>query len=654
MMRFGLLLTFAVTSVGCSTRPMLKLDWVPAAALAHDTKQYPDAAAVVLHRSDHMLLALRQSESSFTQRGEHLAIYLQKEGAFDLAEVKIPHMAKDTLVNLKARIISPDGSIRELDAAQMLTDANGKGERDVNARFFRFPAVKVGSILEYWYVIENEHLYFWSDQDTVGRYPVKRYNFEITASKPVRLELKEYNAAYPINKETLADGSQRFWCDIDNIPGQERESFSPHWTFTQPRWAFRITKFVFPGVSSAANNDWKAVIDGRAINQMVKGELFEGFTEKLDVSGCSDVLCKVQRALKKVRESTRFKEGSSSARPLKEVLEVHEATALERTILAARLLNDAGVDTRIAALTEVWSQQIDPLFPLTSRFNYQLLQVRPQGELKEPLWVDASRDDLAPGQLSSQHIGTQALTYRAYDRGPIDPLVEAEWATTAAQTAPPMTWRHTHQAKLEPNTDLLNTVIDEAIGVPGRTRESEERELTDGEFQDKARGWVLSASPFTRLESPARRDCAFDKGVCSRTFVTKTPGYAFFENGRYSVPLKFMAATWTELFSDDERTDDIYLVGDSRNEEVVNLEAPKGYGLAGKPLRLQQKAGGFEAEVSIEPTPRGAKVTRTLTRLAGPWPKAGYAEMQKAVRLFQDARRQVLTFEKTTTAAAPR
>ena len=142
--------------------------------------------------------------------------------------------------------------------------------------------------------------------------------------------------------------------------------------------------------------------------------------------------------------------------------------------------------------------------------------------------------------------------------------------------------------------------------------------------------------------------------MCSRTYSTKTPGYAFQDNGRYSVPLKFLSALWTDLFADDERADDIYLVGDSREEEVVNLEVPKGYGLAGKPLRLHQKAGGFEAEVSIEPTPQGAKVVRTLTRHAGPWPKASYAEMQKVVRLFQDTRRQVLTFEKTTTAVAPR
>jgi hypothetical protein len=131
---------------GCATtttRP-----WVDDDKLRYDPSRYVDDAAVVLYRSDKTALELQGSES-FTRRERHEVTVVRGEAGFWLAEVAVPYRAQDRLLGFRARLIQPDGTRREFDAKNFLSDVSAKGERKFNAHFFRFPEVKVGSVLEY-------------------------------------------------------------------------------------------------------------------------------------------------------------------------------------------------------------------------------------------------------------------------------------------------------------------------------------------------------------------------------------------------------------------------------------------------------------------------------------------------------------------------
>ncbi|GMU61273.1 MAG: hypothetical protein AMXMBFR34_30360 [Myxococcaceae bacterium] len=54
----------------------------------------------------------------------------------------------------------------------------------------------------------------------------------------------------------------------------------------------------------------------------------------------------------------------------------------------------------------------------------------------------------------------------------------------------------------------------------------------------------------------------------------------------------------------------------------------------------------MSASVKVEATEKGARLTRSLTRRVGEWPKALYPDLQKVATVFKDARHQLLAFEK--------
>ncbi len=249
-----------VVSAGCS-HAGLKIDWAAEATLKYDPAQYPDDAAVVLHRSDHQLMMVK--DDSYTQFGRHEVVARQTEGGFDLAEVKVASRAKNKLVELKARMRHADGKWEEIDPKSLLSDVSGTGERDVNAWFFRFPRIEVGAILEYDWVIESDGLWWGDDQESVGNYPVRRYLFDLEASKELVTTVTTCNTKLPIKSEVLPNRNNKLTLEIRDIPHRPVEDYAPNWTFTEPRWAWRVMAFDWGRKTTPAWHTWDELLKYR-------------------------------------------------------------------------------------------------------------------------------------------------------------------------------------------------------------------------------------------------------------------------------------------------------------------------------------------------------------------------------------------------------
>ena len=200
-------------ATGCATTGAA--DFVATSALKFDPAQYPEDAALVLFRADHTELVESGSED-WTHHSRHEVIAVLGEGGFDLAEVKVPLWAKSKLLRFNARVVQPDGTEQRFDGAQLLSDASGKGELDSNAKFFRFADVRVGSVLEYAWTVESPGLWSADDQDTLGSFPVRRYEFELTATKALVLETIEFNGGSPIQVRTLGDGRHQLRFELQH------------------------------------------------------------------------------------------------------------------------------------------------------------------------------------------------------------------------------------------------------------------------------------------------------------------------------------------------------------------------------------------------------------------------------------------------------
>lgn len=640
MRRAGwLLVTLALA--GCATT--FKPRWVDDARLAWDAAKYPDDAAVVLFRADRTQL-LEDGSNAVTRRTRHEVIAVQGEGAFWLAEVKVPFRAVDTLLEFSARLVQPDGSRQEFDARGFLGTKAGRGERDANASVFRFPNVKVGSVLEYRWVIESENFWNADSQDTLGRYPVKHYEFELTASKPLVLETLASNTTTPISVRTAGNGEHSLQFTLDDLPAMASVDFAPHWTFTEPRWAWRVLGYKDRAVTYDWLREWHDVVDSQGAKLFTDEKLTEGFAAKVDVSGCADVRCKVARALVPVREATHTR-GVASRRlePLAKVWSSGAASTTERALMLKVLLEREGLETWLAYGTDFLSWQPSPTFPNFEQFNHLFVYLPAQAGLPAPLVVDAACDTCAVGQLTPRNAGQPLYVFRTTSTLGRS-TTEGRWVRPEAETAPGSLFRLAHRARVGADGTLFDEV---ALEARGREAESslERFERRAHKLDDDERGAWRRANPLAALRSAKHEACARLAGRCAWRDEVEFPLQATRDGERWLVHLGFLRASRDTLFDAPDREVDVHFSWDAEAvEEVLELTAPEGTALEAVPAPVRREAGPMRAEVRVERTPGGAKVTRRLSWTLGVVRRAEYADLRAVADVFKQARRQVLVF----------
>ena len=154
-MKLLFLLACLLAASGCVTSG-LRVQFVADEKLKFDATKYRDDAAVVLYRADKTEL-VQSGSDAVTHNLRHEVIAVQGEGAFDLAEIREPIMKSWKVIEIKARVLQPDGTQQHFDGSQLLSDSGGKDEKDLNAKFFRFPDVRLGSVLEFGWVVDEEN-----------------------------------------------------------------------------------------------------------------------------------------------------------------------------------------------------------------------------------------------------------------------------------------------------------------------------------------------------------------------------------------------------------------------------------------------------------------------------------------------------------------
>ena len=651
-----ILIAVLVVCAGC-TRHGLNLTWVDDETLKYDPARYPDDAAVVLHRSDHQLMTLR--DDGYTQYGRHEVFALQTEGGFDLAEVKVAFRAKDQLIELKARMRHPDGTWEEIDPKTLLSDTSGTGERDLNARFFRFPRIQVGSLLEYFWVIQSEDLWWADDQDSVGQYPVRRYRFDLETSKELVTTVTTYNTSLPIKSEALPNTHNKLSLEIRDIPRRPVEDYAPNWTFTEPRWVWRLMAFDWGRRTTGAWHTWDELIKARGGALFgLSGKLFEGF-QAPQFPACADVACKIAQAQAWVRENTRTKGEEKSltcvrypseCRPMKAVLEAKRADTEERAVLLRKLLADAGLEAHLALATRHWSAQVDPTFPTFGRFNELLVYLPVQPGLPGGAWLAPRCDYCGVNELPTELRSLQVLVFNATRLGIAGVTLKSEWRSTlgAAAAMAPLA-RVTHDARIDAAGALTDSVTEVLHGRAAQDEQLEAEGQTDTDVRNEERLEISSGSALARLLDVRPRACAADKGICQKGKRFSIPAYATAESAtRWLVPLDALSSMHSARLTKDkeQRVAELHLQNEENFEEVFELEAPAGFVLESVPPAVAVNAPLVQSAVKVEATPKGAKVTRTLKRTIGGVSLARYDEVQGAYRAFQDAKHLVLSFVK--------
>lgn len=618
-----------------------KAAFVPDATLKFDAASYPDDAAVVLFRADSTEL-IAGSGVDVTRSTRRQVIAVLGEGGFELAEVRIPLWGKGTLKDFNARVVQPDGTQHSFDGAQLLTDAGGKGERDTNAKFFRFPDVRVGSVLEYQWSIEWPFLFSADEQDTLGSFPVRRYEFELLASKRLVIGTIEFNGGSPIAVRMTNDGRHQITFELDDLPPRREADFAPHWTFTEPRWAWRAVAYRVPGFTYDWLRTWNDVVEPRGKVFYVDGELEQGLTQPLDVTGCAEVKCKVDRAMALlVERTTTLGVQWNREEKLSSALASGKASVVERALLLKFLLEREGLDVWLAYGTGRLSQQVSSDFPQMAQFDHLFVHLPAQPGVAQAVTLDAACDHCSYGQLPARFQRTPVYVFKT--RSVLTELAtQGQWLRAAEADAPSTDFVVSHQAQLTDDGTLSDWATVKTTGGLAqqhaeRKRTSNARSLTESE-----QGVFSAVSPLANVESAKWKAC--DARACAWETTVSFPREASADGPQWLVPTTVLRPLWEGLFESSTRDLDVHFVDQENVEESFELTVPVGLELVEAPRPLAVKLEGLEVEVSYKKTPRGVLMRRKIAHGVGALTKADYPALREAVETFRRGRREVLVF----------
>lgn len=141
-------------------------------------------------------------------------------------KIYLPYSQTSELVINKARVISKEGLINELDDSKIFTAKNE--ENNSEYKYYAFEGLQKGSFIEYYYVLkrlpeyDGKRLSFQSD--------FKKYNvdFELYGPRNLWFKFKSYNEIDSVKYDSTFTEKFKWTMHMDTLSALEKESQAPY------------------------------------------------------------------------------------------------------------------------------------------------------------------------------------------------------------------------------------------------------------------------------------------------------------------------------------------------------------------------------------------------------------------------------------------
>lgn len=655
----ALALTASGLSAGCAARlPATKFD-APGSVLSSVRSDdayapYGDAPAVILEHKQRYLLMVFKYEEPYWEEQVHRQVLLRTEkGVEGYANLRIPFHGDGELVDLKARTIAPSGAVAEVTPEQVFDEeasfTSDEGDANVKFRTFRFPRVKVGSVLEYSYTIHTPGIIDLIMEAPSSEAPVERYELELLLSKYIRYDLDVYNL--PGKVDTGEEGGlKRIHLKLANIPRVDEDlEYGPHRSVTHPWLSYRTKQYAFSRVVFNMSRTWGDAFKwvGDALYHDNDDKL-GGVDVSIDEEGCDGPACLASRAVQLARERAEldgFRAHIWNARPLKKVLATGRASSQEKALLVYKLLRDAGVEVRFAFAARRLTHVVDRSSPNRLVFNHTLLYLPAQRGLGAGLWIDPACESCAPGEIPPWSQGIEALVVNVVKtlRGPKG---EADFLPVTGAEAAAGVQRRLHDAVLSASGDLEGTYTLEGQGALAVYTRLDTQDDSDEDAQRIAEEDVKDRMTTGRVLDYQATTCDRAKASCARKVRYRLPAYATADGDQLLLPLSVFNHSWDGLFDDNKRDHDVVITEGMEGVSELRVKLPEGY----RPVQLlgaeqvvsdaleYRREAALEGDVLV--------IKRALRFKPGRYPKERYAALRKPALAFRDMKSRAIVLEK--------
>ncbi|TBN00235.1 DUF3857 domain-containing protein [Hyunsoonleella flava] len=222
---------------------------------------------------------------------EHKVYWLNSDEKIEAYnKVYLPYNNSSELKVNKARVITKEGKIIELDDSKILTAQDEETGR--NYKYFAFEGVTKGSFIEYYYVVKRYPRYSGNRLTFQKSYQIKDIEFDLYAPKNLVFEFKSYNNIPEVERDTLMKEKLHWQLKTNNLNGLLKEEVSAYNALkgsviykldrntysnvndisSYSKVAQNIYNFYYPEISDKTTKQLKKFISEATNNKSLEGE----------------------------------------------------------------------------------------------------------------------------------------------------------------------------------------------------------------------------------------------------------------------------------------------------------------------------------------------------------------------------------------------
>ena len=158
---------------------------------------------------------------------EHRLLWLNSDSSIeDYNKVYLPYNSSSELLINRARVITKEGKVLELDNSKILTAEDEETKKTY--KYFAFEGVEKGSFIEYYYVVKKYPSYKGKRVFIQSSYDKKNVEFDLYAPKNLIFEFKSYNGLTNVEQDTLSKEKLHWKLHLDKVDKLEKEEQSAY------------------------------------------------------------------------------------------------------------------------------------------------------------------------------------------------------------------------------------------------------------------------------------------------------------------------------------------------------------------------------------------------------------------------------------------
>ncbi len=379
---------------------------------------YPGAPAVVLFEKADLRLRDYPREGSSVMT-VHVRLKVLSEEGKHHGEVSIPHSAFFRLGKLEGRTVQADGTALPLAKDAVFEERSSQSSKSFLTKA-AFPAVEVGSIVEYRYVLRWDSLYYMKPW-YFARPDVPTLRSEITYHKPANMTAIPYGRApksmrFQSNVSQGTRGSSiRIW--MDNLPPIPDEPYRPPFEDLSSHYLLVPKEIYVDGERFSYFDSWKTVcrdfetvwygkFGERARRAKREAKLLvsaSGARSKRDAAAA--LYSFVRDVIRTVDGLGVFVDPESNA---DKVFRERRGASTEKALLLMAMLEVVKIKPRLVWAVDRSAGRPDLAVANPWWFDTALVRLDLDGEV---LYLDPSDRSLAFGRLAPGLEGTRAIVH---------------------------------------------------------------------------------------------------------------------------------------------------------------------------------------------------------------------------------------------------